>query len=128
MPLSENSFPKAERLKKEKDFESVYKGKRLSGKAVIVYYSCANGVDCRKVGFTVSKKVSKLAVKRNKIKRRLREIYRLNNTFLPDKIFLIIRALPNAADFDFYELKKEVVGFFSVIASCRSGHPGNQNL
>lgn len=128
MPLSENSFPKTERLRKEKDFERAYKGKRLSGKAVIFYYTCADSVDCRKVGFTVSKKVSKLAVKRNKIKRRLREIYRLNNAVLPEKILLVIRALPNAADFDFYELKKEVVGFFSVIASCRSGHPGNQNL
>lgn len=128
MPLRENSFPKVERLRTEKDFESAYRGKRLSGKAVIVYYSLDCHADCRKAGFTVSKKVSKLAVKRNKVKRRLREIYRINRSILPEKIFLVIRALPNVVDIDFYELKKEVIGFFSVIAAYRPSRSSNQNL
>lgn len=130
MPLKSenNSFPQNEKLKKQSDFLNVYKGKRLSGKSVIVYYLCGNAVTCRKIGFAVSKKVSKSAVVRNKIKRRLREIYRLNKSLLPEGVYLIIRTLPYAADVDFYELKKEIIDFFSTIASGRSCRPCNQSL
>lgn len=78
----------------------------------------------RKAGFTVSKKVSKSAVRRNKIKRRLREIYRLNRHILPECAHIVIRALPAAADTGFHELEKEIVGFFSVVASRKFGGSG----
>lgn len=130
MPLKSetNAFPQNEKLKNQTDFLNVYKGKRLSGRSVIVYYLCGNATTCRKVGFAVSKKVSKSAVIRNKIKRRLREIYRLNRSVLPEGVHLIIRTLPYAADVDFYELKKEIIDFFSVIAPSGTCRPCNQSL
>ena len=82
---------------------------------IIIYYNIL--VSIGKAGFTVSKKVSKSAVERNKLKRRLREIYRRNKNVLPANVSIIIRVLPQAAGADFNEIKNEVLSLFKVIAS-----------
>ena len=65
------------RLKKEKDFNLVFnKGKRLYSKCLTVVYFPSNSL---KAGFAVSKKHGK-SVKRNRIKRLLRESFR---SFMP---------------------------------------------
>ena len=67
------------RLKKEKDFNLVFnKGKRLYSKNLTVIYYTAKEI---KAGFAVSKKHG-TSVKRNRIKRLLRESFR---SFLPIK-------------------------------------------
>ena len=78
-----------------------------------------------KAGIIVSKKVSKSAVERNKLKRRLREIYRRNRLVLPENISVIIRSMPKAAGADFNEIKREVLSLFSLIASKE--YSGNDN-
>lgn len=68
------------RLKKEKDFSLVFnKGNRLFSSKLTVVFIKAN---CLKVGFAVSKKHGG-SVKRNRIKRLLRESFR---SFMPDMI------------------------------------------
>ena len=74
-----------------------------------------------KAGIVVSKKVSKSAVKRNTLKRRLREIFRRNRDILPSDISILIRGLPKAAGADFNEIKREVIWLFSLITSKESG-------
>ena len=100
---------------KSRDFTAIYTGKRVSGSMFIIYYNILGSIG--KAGFTVSKKVSKSAVKRNKHKRRLREIYRQNRNLLPAGVSIIIRVLPQAAGADFNEIKNEVLSLFKVIAS-----------
>ena len=66
------------RLKKEKDFNLVFnKGKRLFSSHLTVVYFPSNNL---KAGFAVSKKHGG-SVKRNRIKRLLRESFR---SFIPD--------------------------------------------
>lgn len=66
------------RLKKEKDFNLVFgKGKRIFSKSFTLIYFPAKNL---KVGFAVSKKHGG-SVKRNRIKRLLRESFR---SFLPN--------------------------------------------
>lgn len=89
----------------------------------IIYYKILGSIG--KAGFTVSKKVSKSAVKRNKLKRRLREIYRQNKSMLPANISIIIRVLPQAAGADFNGIKDEVLSLFKVIAAKE--HSSNVN-
>ncbi len=67
-----------------------------------------------KVGFVVSKKIHKRAVKRNKIKRRLREIYiSAVKDHAADKLqramSLIFIARSNALEADFAELNSAVL-------------------
>ncbi len=108
---------------KSKEFTAIYTGKRVSGSMFIIYYNILGSVG--KAGFTVSKKVSKSAVERNKLKRRLREIYRQNRNLLPANVSIIIRVLPQAAGADFNEIKNEVLSLFKVIVSKEYGSNAN---
>ena len=108
-------FPRSLHICKSKEFTAIYTGKRVSGSMFIIYYNILGSIG--KAGFTVSKKVSKSAVERNKLKRRLREIYMRNKNVLPANVSVIIRVLPQAAGADFNEIKNEVLSLFKVIAS-----------
>lgn len=69
----------------------------------------------RKLGIVVSKKVSKKAVDRNRIKRWFREIYRNNKDGLSSKVHLIVLAKPVAAKGSFNEVCKDVLRTFDKI-------------
>ncbi|WP_425339347.1 ribonuclease P protein component [Brevibacterium marinum] len=60
-----------------------------------------------RVGFIVSKAVGN-AVRRNRVKRRLREIMRVRLDSLEPGTLFVVRALPHAAGADFTELESEV--------------------
>jgi len=60
-------------LKKKKDFDRAYKGKTIAGKLIFLKIQ-KNNLDVSRFGFVVSSKISKRAVIRNRIKRRLKEI------------------------------------------------------
>jgi len=72
------TFKKRERLSKLKEFQRVFDhGKSLSASTVAFYY-CENDKGFPRAGFIASKKVSKRAVDRNRAKRLMREVFRLN--------------------------------------------------
>ncbi|MEA1936497.1 MAG: ribonuclease P protein component [Patescibacteria group bacterium] len=65
------------RLRKQKDFENVFnKGFYFSGDFLLLK-TAKNGLPISRFGFIVSKKISKKAVERNRVKRLLRESVRL---------------------------------------------------
>lgn len=77
-----NTFPKKEKLKSTKDLDQLFsKGKSIHEPPVRAIYK--KKVEKTKatlsVGVSAPKKLHKLAVTRNLLKRRMREAYRLNN-------------------------------------------------
>ena len=71
------SFAKTDRILKRSEFLRVSNyGKKLSGKYFIAIF-CPGQFDKTRLGITVTKKVGK-AVKRNRIKRFVRQFFRLN--------------------------------------------------
>jgi ribonuclease P protein component len=65
-----------ERLKKRRDFLRVQKGRRVHTGLFSVQVLPQESETVSRVGFTVSKRVSLSAVKRNRIRRRLKEAMR----------------------------------------------------
>lgn len=72
-------LPKEYRLKKRSAFSATYKtGKSFHKDGITMFLGKEKQNDLpTKVGFVVSKKIHKRAVKRNRIKRLMRESYRL---------------------------------------------------
>ncbi len=83
---------KKERLKKVKDFKRVFDHGKSLGGSTVAFYFCSNNLGFPRAGFIASKKVSKRAVDRNRAKRLMREVFRLNKHKLkPFDIIFIAR-------------------------------------
>jgi ribonuclease P protein component len=72
-----------DRLKKRRDFLKVQKGRRVHSGLFSVQVLRQDQAGPSRAGFTVSKKVSPRAVKRNRIRRRLKEALRQTGVLLP---------------------------------------------
>lgn len=95
-------------LKRKKDFqEATRKGKKIE-KDFLVLKFLRNSLDVTRIGFVVSQKVSKKASSRNKIKRRLREIIKINLPNLKPGYDLIFFTKKGIIEKDFWEIKKVV--------------------
>ena len=64
---------RARRLRKGTEFDTAYKEGTVTGGPLLVLRARANGMDATRWGFAVGKRISKRAVVRNGIRRRLRE-------------------------------------------------------
>ena len=103
-------LPKNYRLKNNSAFEVTYRLKNTLGNKYFLLYLGSKITDKEtqnlKIGFVVSKKFHKRAVKRNRIKRLLREVIRLkikNNALLDAQKLrsMIFIAKPPSLDLDY---------------------------
>ena len=76
-------------LHKNKKFQAVYKSGRSYANRMVVLYVLSNNDNVRRVGFAAGKKLGN-AVVRNRVKRLLRESYRLNQFKLINGVDLIV--------------------------------------
>lgn len=66
-------------LKKNNEFQNVFQKGKWYGSNLVVIYIVKNNEDFNRIGIAVGKKVAK-SVKRNRIRRVIREAYRLNTS------------------------------------------------
>ncbi|PNV61607.1 ribonuclease P protein component [Clostridium sp. chh4-2] len=87
-------------IKKNSDFQKVYRtGKSYANKLLIMYVK-ENGGDENRIGISVSKKVGNSVV-RHHITRLIREIFRLNENMLDKGLDIVVVARPAAKESDF---------------------------
>lgn len=93
-------IPSRYRLRSNRSFDAVYKRGRSVSDEYMVVTQLPSKYPTLKVGFVVGKKVGK-AVCRNKVKRRLREAFRLLLPRLEDytSYVIVARALSAKADY-----------------------------
>lgn len=110
-------LPKINRLRKKKDFETVFKkGTGHKGPCFILRV-LKNSLDYSRLGIVVSKKVSKKAVERNKVRRRASEAIRHNFIGIKKGFDIIFIVLPAAKKEDYNGIEKIIIDLLSK-AKC----------
>ncbi len=101
-------LPKALRLLHRSEFRRVYEeGARRSTRLCTVFYR-PNGLPQTRLGITTPSALGK-AVNRNRIRRRLREVFRLNQGRLPGGWDVVLNPRPAVSDAPFDALERELL-------------------
>ncbi len=98
----------SEALKSNLDFQTVYQDKRSFANKYFVMYVRKNGTDRNRVGISVSKKVGNSVI-RHRVKRLIRESYRLQEKMFHSGWDIVIVARPSAAEMDFQQAKSALI-------------------
>jgi ribonuclease P protein component len=108
-PAVSEGFSRNDRLRQRREFEECYaSGARVSGRHLQVFVLPASGsAACTRLGISVPKRVGD-AIVRNRVRRRLREIFRRTraSTF-STPVSLVVNARPSAATATFPELSED---------------------
>lgn len=95
---------KTNRLQKKKDIEMVFRKGRAFKEDFLVLKTAKNNLNRIRFGFIVSQKISKKANVRNRVKRKLRELARIDLKKLEPGTDNLIIALPGLETKDFWEI------------------------
>ena len=98
----------SESLKKNGDFQRVYKNGKSYANKYLVMYILKQDTQKNRIGISVSKKVGNSVV-RHRITRLIRESYRLNEKEFDDGLDVVIVARPGAKEKNFFEIESALL-------------------
>ena len=108
--MTEFSYPRRLRLLTGRDFQSVFDDVQLKvPDQPLLILSRPNNLGQARIGFVISKKNVRQAVKRNRVRRIIRESFRLNQHNLPavDIVILARKGLGEMENQDVHKLMKK---------------------
>ena len=92
-----------ESLKKNDDFRKCYRIGKSYANRLLVLYVCGNDREKNRIGISVSKKVGNSVV-RHRIKRLIRENYRLREQMFNSGLDMVVVARSAAKDADYHRI------------------------
>ena len=98
----------SESLKKNRDFQVVYKSGRSYANKYLVMYIMENHQNKNRLGISVSKKVGNSVV-RHHITRLVRESYRLHEEIFNSGLDIVVIARNNAASVSYHEVESAML-------------------
>ena len=98
----------SESLKKNQDFQSVYRKGRSYANKLLVMYVLENNMERNRLGISVSKKVGNSVV-RHHVTRLVRESYRLQENIFNSGLDIVVIARANAASASFREIESALL-------------------
>ncbi|KIL39628.1 ribonuclease P [Gordoniibacillus kamchatkensis] len=100
------------RLARREDFNKIYRyGKSAANHQFVLYYYPQTELGHFRLGISASKKIGN-AVVRNSVRRRLKEIVRMNADRFPGNFDYIVIVRKPAADMEYAELEKSLLHVF----------------
>jgi ribonuclease P protein component len=90
MPTRRATFRPHERINDPGDFRRAFERRRSASDASLIVYGIENGRDHARLGISIGRKKVRRAVERNRIKRLLREAFRLGKGELPAGLDLVV--------------------------------------
>ena len=117
-----HSFPKYLRLLRRIEFRRVYEeGRRRRAPLCTVFYR-ANGLSYSRLGITTPRALGKSVV-RNRVKRRLREVFRVNRGALPGGWDIVLNPGQRVAAIPFPRLEEEILRLLPHVPPSDQVHP-----
>ena len=98
----------SESLKKNHQFQFVYKNGSSYANKYLVMYVKENGAERNRIGISVSKKVGNSVV-RHRVKRLVRESYRLQEKIFNSGLDMVIVARQRAGSAGYYEIEDSLL-------------------
>lgn len=98
----------SESLKKNKDFQIVYKNGRSYANKYLVMYVLENNLERNRIGISVSKKVGNSVV-RHRLARLIRESFRLNDEKFKCGLDIIVIARNTAKGRNYWDISSAVM-------------------
>lgn len=96
------------RLTKDKDFDNVYKsGSSFFSRILGIKYT-KNSLEVTRFGIIIGSKISKKSTERNKVKRRIREILRLNLKNIKKGYDIVVLVRSSIIECDYGEIQKNL--------------------
>ncbi|MEA2113061.1 MAG: ribonuclease P protein component [Patescibacteria group bacterium] len=105
-------LPKEYKLKRENDFKAVFNKGRYYQVGFIKLKIFKNNFKKNRFGCSIGLKVSKKATQRNKIKRRIEEVIRLNTDRLTQGFDIVIMVDSQITEKNYGQIKEELVNLF----------------
>ena len=99
---------RSESLKKNQDFQKVYRNGTSKGNRYLVMYVLKNQYMKNRLGISVSKKVGNSVV-RHRITRLIRESYRLNEEKFQKDLDIVVIARNSAKDKSYHEIESALM-------------------
>ncbi|WP_152050849.1 ribonuclease P protein component [Tautonia marina] len=84
------TFRPHERIARPADFRRAFDRRRSASDEALIVYGAENGLDYPRLGISVGRKRVRKATDRNRVKRLIREAFRLNKEVLPAGVDLVI--------------------------------------
>ena len=98
----------SESLKKNQDFQSVYRNGKSFANRLLVMYVLENKLETNRLGISVSKKVGNSVV-RHHVTRLVRESYRLQENIFNSGLDIVVVARANAASASYAEIESALL-------------------
>ena len=112
MSTTQLRFPRCAHLRASAEFQAVFSGgKRVSGTAFRLHVLLKAGATQTRLGVTVSKRVDKAAVRRNRLRRQIKEVFRLQRATLQPGDYVLL-AKPEAGKLDNAGVRAELSTLF----------------
>jgi ribonuclease P protein component len=100
------TFRPHERIKDPADFRRAFDRRRSVSDGVLIVYGVENGLDHPRLGVSVSRKKVRRATARNRVKRLIREAFRLSKAELPAGVDLVV--IPRGGPFTYDEAEQSL--------------------
>ena len=98
----------SESLKKNRDFQSIYKKGKSQANRYLVMYLSENSIGRNRVGISVSKKVGN-SVNRHRLTRLVRESYRLHEDMFNSGLDIVVIVRITAKDAGYHDIESALL-------------------
>ena len=109
--MAQFTFRKEDRIRRRADFQRIFREGTKYRTPHFRVSILPNALSHSRLGVTVGRRIGS-AVERNRLKRRIREFFRLNKESLPGSSDLVVTAREGSAGLNYWLVSEELKGLF----------------